>query len=205
MSSSTNSTSAMAALRHWAVFGRPGRKPERRAESTDWKTKEFVKPKEASWNVPVTPEQLANLMMGVLPMAMEDKWFIYSNEETAPEGIEFMKVHFFRSWTGNKIFEIQIELKAIEAQRGKDASVEGVISKIIWETDDSNVLLLHEKEAKGEVQELCRWTLGVQLAVEEEHHHLHVGHRDHKEDNTTAKPGKEHRGVKETVKSMLGI
>ena len=41
--------------------------------------------------------------MGLLPKAMEDKWFIY---------VENDKLYFHRSWTGNCIYVISIEKSA---------------------------------------------------------------------------------------------
>jgi len=61
-----------------------------------WKTEEFVKPKAIKIELHLTETQFARIRFGRLPEEMEDKWFVYFDNN---------KLYFHRSWTGFKIFE----------------------------------------------------------------------------------------------------
>lgn len=56
---------------------------------------------------------------------MEDKWFIYS--EGPNEGK--LRVYFYRSWTGHKIFELLVEG---DESRAKIVDIEWETNKKIW-------------------------------------------------------------------------
>jgi len=68
-------------------------------KKSDWETKEFSKPQSISVNTYLTEKQFARVRYGLFPEAMEDKWFIY---------FENGRLCFHRSWTGCKIYEIEI-------------------------------------------------------------------------------------------------
>ena len=65
----------------------------------DWKTNEFSKPHTIKANFRITESQYAKIRFGLLPMQMEDKWFIYFDDG---------RIHLHRSWTGAKIYEAEI-------------------------------------------------------------------------------------------------
>ena len=49
--------------------------------------------------LPFTEEEYAKLQKGLIPTAMEDKWFIYCENDC---------LHFHRSWTGEEWYRAQI-------------------------------------------------------------------------------------------------
>jgi hypothetical protein len=69
-------------------------------EKDDWKTNEFSKPYTIKVNLRITESQYAKIRFGLLPMQMEDKWFAYFGDGC---------IHFYRSWTGAKIYEAAIQ------------------------------------------------------------------------------------------------
>lgn len=71
----------------------------RKALKTDWKTMDMPPENEAfQMEYPMTPEEYAALQAGLIPKEMEDKWFLYFEEDT-------LYVH--RSWTGFCIYIIR--------------------------------------------------------------------------------------------------
>ena len=82
----------------------------------DWKTNEFSKPHSIKASFRIAESQYAKIRFGLLPLQMEDKWFVYFNDG---------RIHFHRSWTGAKIYEAAI-------QKGEDCYS---ISEIIVERD----------------------------------------------------------------------
>ena len=69
-------------------------------KKSDWKTEEFSKPHSIQVNLGVFEKMLARIHFGLLPEAMEDKWFGYYEDGS---------LCFHRSWTGFKIYEAKIE------------------------------------------------------------------------------------------------
>jgi len=65
----------------------------------EWKTNEFSKPHIIKANFHITESQYAKIRLGLLPLQMEDKWFVYFCDG---------RIHLHRSWTGDKIFEAEI-------------------------------------------------------------------------------------------------
>jgi hypothetical protein len=88
---------------------------------------------------------------------MEDKWFVCS-EGKVEEG-NTVTVNFYRSWTGFKISEIQIEV----GKKGEG----GRIKELVWEKSENVVRGRDFEGAKQGVREVCRWVLGVELGVDE--------------------------------------
>ncbi|CZR63924.1 uncharacterized protein PAC_13821 [Phialocephala subalpina] len=138
-------------LTHFVVYGQPNSEPPtRRTLRSDWNTEEFITPVTSPWDISLTQVQIKRLELGFDPQQMEDKWFVFAEEENEEIG-----VHFFRSWTGNKIFEVVVELQG-EAKGGK-------IKELIWESSQEVVGDEGEEGAKEMVIEVCRWVLNVEL------------------------------------------
>lgn len=71
------------------------------ATRESWKNVEdFINQKFIDIFVVVSSEQFETIRKGLIPQAMEDKWFIYYACDT---------VHFHRSWTGHEIFRVRLE------------------------------------------------------------------------------------------------
>lgn len=91
-----------------------------RAEPDHWKHEPFGEtvsiPFRRSFNV-IEAEKLAQ---GLIPEAMEDKWFIYLDEN---------QLCFFRSWTGHPVYRVTLEEKdggCIVA----DAEISGSVTEV---------------------------------------------------------------------------
>ena len=81
-----------------------------------WKSNELSKPHPIKANFRFTESQYAKIRFGLLPLQMEDKWFVYFDDG---------RIHLHRSWTGAKIYEAAI-------QKGEDCYT---ITEIIVERD----------------------------------------------------------------------
>jgi len=68
-------------------------------QKSDWKTEEFSKPHTIKVDMQLSEKHYARLRFGLLPLVMEDKWFVY---------FEDGRICFHRSWTGYKIYEAEI-------------------------------------------------------------------------------------------------
>ena len=70
----------------------------RAAERTDWKT-EFLPVKRSSIHLDrgYSTEEVKRIQCGLVPQQMEDKWFIYWEDDM---------LHFHRSWTGFCIYVV---------------------------------------------------------------------------------------------------
>lgn len=66
------------------------------AQASDWQTNPLP---EERITIPLertfSPEEMSRIRQGLIPEEMEDKWFIYWQEDT---------LYFHRSWTGNCIY-----------------------------------------------------------------------------------------------------
>lgn len=68
----------------------------RKVKKSDWKTKKMPsKNKVLSVHKDFTPTGYGELQKGILPAQMEDKWFIYFEDD---------QLYFHRSWTGHCIY-----------------------------------------------------------------------------------------------------
>ena len=75
-------------------------KPMRDAmKKSSWRTQNFSNPSTITAKFRLTETQYARIRHGLLPLEMEDKWFVYQ---------ENGRMCFHRSWTGKKIFEVQV-------------------------------------------------------------------------------------------------
>ena len=74
------------------IIGKKGN----RADADDWKCIPFSKFKKAECNIVLTQKEFEKIFMGHIPMAMEDHWFMYCDNES---------INYFRSWTGIQIFK----------------------------------------------------------------------------------------------------
>lgn len=135
--------------------------------ASEWGTEEFVTPATSPWDVKLTGEKVERLRLGFKPMAMEDKWFVFADgdEVDGQEGkAGEMRVHFFRSWTGMKIFELVVELdESKERKDGKGDERGGKIKELRWESSPEMVGDEGEEGAKEMVTEVCRWVLDIEL------------------------------------------
>ena len=70
------------------------------ATKKSWKNIKFNKPKYIETSIAISNEQFEIIKQGLIPEAMEDKWFIYYTR-----GV----IHFFRSWTGYEIYRATLQ------------------------------------------------------------------------------------------------
>ena len=73
---------------------------ETHAKRTSWKTKPFGVTVEISYADRFSPEEFEKLKRGLIPAAMEDKWFIY---------FEAGQLFLHRSWTGNAVYKVKLK------------------------------------------------------------------------------------------------
>lgn len=78
------------------------------AKSTDWTLLPFPdEVKELSFQREFPERQMRNIKLGFLPKQMEDKWFVYYENDT---------LNFHRSWSGIHIYQISF---AVSGGQGK--------------------------------------------------------------------------------------
>ncbi|WP_226990057.1 ADP-ribosylglycohydrolase family protein [Cellulophaga baltica] len=71
------------------------------ATKDKWKTIPMDNPKRLDVSIFLNFEQLNKLKLGLVPNQMEDKWFVYFNNDN---------IYFNRSWTGYEIFKAKLNL-----------------------------------------------------------------------------------------------
>jgi hypothetical protein len=97
------------------------------ARKTDWETKELpAKRSTISMSGTFSPHEIQRVQAGLVPEQMEDKWFIYWQDD---------KLFFHRSWTGFCIYVVRFATEGdcyrmIEAHLNRDPDQYG-------ETDDT--------------------------------------------------------------------
>ena len=64
-----------------------------------WKNSPMDHPKRIDIHLLFTEKQFSTLIEGLIPQQMEDKWFIYYEDEW---------LYFHRSWTGHGIYKAKI-------------------------------------------------------------------------------------------------
>lgn len=69
------------------------------AERTSWKNYPIDNPKRITIDLRFTESQLLRLKKGLIPQQMEDKWFIFFENDW---------LYFHRSWTGFGVYKVQI-------------------------------------------------------------------------------------------------
>ncbi|KAH7092572.1 hypothetical protein FB567DRAFT_240651 [Paraphoma chrysanthemicola] len=106
------------------------------------------------WDIYLPPSQVHALYLGYAPRDMADKWFIYSE---GPDVMGKLKVHFHRSWTGQKIAEVFVVMDV----KGEGA---GKIVGLKWIANgDVGSGRMTEEEAKYLVRTTAWGVLGVEL------------------------------------------
>jgi hypothetical protein len=88
---------------------------ERQAAIARWRRKCKPMPTEhvrVKWDRTFTPDEWQRVCRGLIPRQMEDKWFIFAENDT---------VHFHRGWSGFCIYEMLVE------QTKSGASVQAVL------------------------------------------------------------------------------
>lgn len=139
------------AITHWAHFGRPGSaSADRYVPDSDERErlKEFVHPESGPWEHTLDRAQTLALLNGFPRGEMEDKWIVYSDEPTA-EGVA--SVHFHRSWTGQQVFSVDLQLTESGSR----------VSSATWEMDAGALHNPSEQFAHDSFREVCRWVLGM--------------------------------------------
>jgi len=71
----------------------------RTAIKADWETKEFKELTQIPYIAQFEEAEFERLKRGLIPEAMEDKWFVYFADNT---------LYFHRSWTGMGMYQVQI-------------------------------------------------------------------------------------------------
>ena len=85
------------------------------AESKDWKTKPMPKSStKVKLNKMYTKEEIEKIMWGYIPEQMEDKWFIYWEND---------RLFFHRSWTGVCVYIVNFKKNKAGDYFAKDATV----------------------------------------------------------------------------------
>jgi hypothetical protein len=87
-----------------------------KATSSSWKRVPFGDVTPLSYTASFDEQQLARLKEGLVPEAMEDKWFVYYEDP---------HLFFHRSWTGQPVYRITLTpegagARAIQAHWSKD-------------------------------------------------------------------------------------
>ncbi|MEO1798654.1 MAG: hypothetical protein AAFR53_16860, partial [Pseudomonadota bacterium] len=77
----------------------PGYPDAMTAKRTDWKTEPFGSTTPILYHAAFSPEELSRIKAGLIPAAMEDKWFIFYEAPT---------LYLHRSWTGRGIFKVEL-------------------------------------------------------------------------------------------------
>lgn len=71
-----------------------------RAEPNHWKNEPFGKTVSIPFRSSFNEAEVEKLTQGLIPEAMEDKWFIY---------LDGSQLCFFRSWTGQPVYRVTLE------------------------------------------------------------------------------------------------
>lgn len=139
------------ALTHWSTFGRPGEPVASRYIPEDYERERlhgFVKPASGAWPDVFNDEQTQALLRGFPRGEMEDKWIVYSDDLSDAGATS---VHFHRSWTGQEIICVDLQLTATGSR----------LTRATWETDAAALKTPTEAFARESFVECCRWVLGM--------------------------------------------
>lgn len=140
-----------AALAHWSAFGQPGTPPAERLvpdAAALSRLKPFSEPASGTWSDTFDDAQTRALLNGFEPEVMEDKWLIYSDDIS---DAATTSVHFHRSWTGQQIVRVDLQLTATGS----------MLTQATWEMDDAGLKNPGEAFAREMFLECCRWVLGM--------------------------------------------
>ncbi|KAJ8133344.1 hypothetical protein O1611_g287 [Lasiodiplodia mahajangana] len=125
------------------------------ASLSSWETTPIEKSASAPWHGDISSSELAKLLHGFIPEAMEEKWFIYAD---AADAQGKMAIHFCRSWTGAEIVRLHISV-SLNAVGTVDMNAPAKVTGITWEDD-----YRAEEGAKLLVEELCSGLLSCNFA-----------------------------------------
>jgi hypothetical protein len=70
------------------------------AKPTSWTTFPIDNPKRIAINLRFTQEQFEKIQRGLIPDTMDDKWFIYFENDW---------LYFHRSWTGYGVYKCKVD------------------------------------------------------------------------------------------------
>jgi hypothetical protein len=86
-----------------------GQSPGRRILPSDWQNKPFEGSTDtASWDQIVSAADVPKLINGFRPGSMDDHWFLYAD---GPDANGKVTLHMHRSWTGKKVYEVEMEVQ----------------------------------------------------------------------------------------------
>ena len=97
-----------------------------KATKETWKNIPIDNPKRIDIDLIFTDKQFSKLTMGLIPQQMEDKWFIYYEDEW---------LYFHRSWTGNGMYKAKLN-KVADGYSIKEFWVEENLEK--YKNEDYN-------------------------------------------------------------------
>jgi hypothetical protein len=124
--------------------------------------KTITRPLKAYWKIAILSEQVLLLLNGFQPESMDDRWAIWCE---GPDETGKCKLIMCRSWTGHRIFEVEVQLKKQkwgEERRG-GGDIGGWITGLAWEENKDVVRVTNERDAKSMVRGICKGGLGVEL------------------------------------------
>jgi len=174
---STPSTDVRGTIGHYALFGAPNANPiddmdiRERVTSESWGgASEFESPVTVPWVLEVRRDDLKKLIIGYVPEAMEDKWFIFSeggNDSSGPEW-ETLRVVFSSSWSGDRLFDLNVAVSAVVDENGlPEAWVKSITFETGTNQDEEDIEESPEAWAKETAREVCSWVLDVELGPEQ--------------------------------------
>lgn len=99
------------------------------ATKQTWKNTPIDNPKRIDIDLLFTDQQRARLIKGIVPQQMEDKWFIYYEDEW---------LYFHRSWTGNGTYKAKLN-KVIDGYSIKEFWAERNQEKYKNEDDNTDI------------------------------------------------------------------
>ena len=146
---------SLDALAHWSSFGQAGVPPAARYIPTPEdlaRFSSFVSPASGAWSYHLDASQTAGLLRGFEPDAMEDKWFVYSDDVSESGAAS---VHFLRSWTGRPIVTVTLQLEDVGSR----------VTQATWETDAAHLVTPTEAFARSTFEECCVWVLRIARPV----------------------------------------
>lgn len=94
-----------------------------RAEPSHWKNEPFGKTVSIPFQRSFDDAEVETLAQGLIPEAMEDKWFIY---------LDGSQLCFFRSWTGQPVYRVTLEMN-----EGGYIVADAEIDANVFDTEDA--------------------------------------------------------------------
>ncbi|KAL1795493.1 hypothetical protein ACET3X_005717 [Alternaria dauci] len=113
----------------------------------------MIEPASAPWDVSISEADFAKLIAGVESRNMDERWNVWSEERTHDKTI---LVHFARSWTGNKVYILELE------KNDGDGDTGGKIKGITW-TQKLGRIDISEEQGKRDAIITIRGLLGCKL------------------------------------------